>query len=199
MDKYRNFAQLKRYEVEHLDYRIQFRVGGSRIAVVAPHGGKIERGTSQIAKAIAGEDHSFYGFEGIKPALSDNRDLHITSNNFDEPRALSLVRDADVVISIHGAKGMESAVYTGGLDQQLGRRVLISLNRLEIFACNDPSPTRQGKCASNICNRGRSRKGLQLELTFGLRKRLFGGKDNSGVRQPTELFSDLVYGIRRVL
>jgi poly-gamma-glutamate hydrolase-like protein len=65
-DKYRNFA-----------------------ALVAPHGGGIEPGTSELADAIAASDLSFYTFEGLKP--SGNTDLHITSTRFDEPMCLTLL------------------------------------------------------------------------------------------------------------
>jgi phage replication-related protein YjqB (UPF0714/DUF867 family) len=53
------------------------------VAVIAPHGGGIEPGTSELATAIAGDDFSLYLFEGLKSA--GNGELHITSTNFDEP------------------------------------------------------------------------------------------------------------------
>lgn len=173
MDLYRNFAQLKKHEIEAWDFQIRVREGSSGTVILAPHGGRIERGTSQIADAIAGKEHTFYAFEGLKPDIKSNRSLHITSNHFDEPTALAIVRRADRVITIHGAKGMESAIYFGGLDLELRARLRESFRAAGIWAMDDPSPTRQGKGPSNICNRGRSGRGLQVELTFGLRKGLF--------------------------
>lgn len=199
MDKYENFVELKRYEIENRDYRIRVRRGLSGIAILAPHGGRIERGTSQIASAIAGKEHTLYCFEGIKPRISANRDLHITSNNYDEPEALAVVSEAEGVIAIHGARGMGVAAYAGGLDLSLRARVLDSLNRLQIMACDDPSPTRQGKGTTNICNRGKSGRGLQLELTFGLRKLMFGPAGKDGLRPSTELLDRFAYGVRSVL
>jgi len=58
----------------------------SGIAILSIHGGDIEPGTTRIANAIAGWDHSFYTFEGIKTAR--NLSLHITSTRFDEPSAM---------------------------------------------------------------------------------------------------------------
>jgi phage replication-related protein YjqB (UPF0714/DUF867 family) len=70
-------------------------------ALIAPHGGGIEPGTSEVADAIAATDFSFYAFEGIK-ADGNRRDLHITSRRFDEPRCVDLVKASPQVISIHG-------------------------------------------------------------------------------------------------
>lgn len=198
-DKYANFSQLSRHEVAGRDYRIQVHYGRSGIAILAPHGGRIERGTTPIAEAIAGEDHTFYSFEGIKPELAQNRDLHITSDHFDEPRAVLAVAKAHRVIAIHGAKGLEAAVYLGGLDTALRRRVLTVLSESGFVAADDPSPTRQGKGRTNICNRGRTGKGLQLELTLGLRKRLFLHPEEGSSWHPSPLFFRLVSAVRRAL
>ena len=198
-DKYSNFSQLSRHEVAGRDYRIRVRYGRSGIAIVAPHGGRIERGTTPIADAIAGEDHTFYSFEGIKPELTQNRDLHITSDHFDEPRAVLLVAGAHRVVTIHGAKGLEPAVYLGGLDTALRRRVLFVLSEAGFAAADDPSPTRQGRGATNICNRGRTGEGLQLELTLGLRKRLFLAPEEGSSWRPSPLFFRLVSTVRRAL
>jgi phage replication-related protein YjqB (UPF0714/DUF867 family) len=197
--RYTTFTELSRHEVEDRDYRIHLRLGASGIAVVAPHGGKIERGTLPIARAIAGEDHTFYGFEGIKSTLKANRALHVPSNHFDEPRALFAVAKAHRVITLHGAKGAEEAIYAGGLDLELRLDMLRALSGAGFTADHDPSPTRQGRGPTNICNRGQSGRGLQLELTFGLRKRMFGHPDGQGFRHPTALFHQLVMTIRDVL
>ena len=199
MHRYTTFTELSRHEIENRDYRVHLRLGASGIAVLAPHGGKIERGTLPIANAIAGEEHTFYAFEGIKPTLKANRLLHVPSNHFDEPRALFAVSRAHRVITFHGAKGTEEAVYAGGLDFELRLDVLGALNAAGFTADHDPSPTRQGRGPTNICNRGRTGRGLQLELTFGLRKRMFGHPDEQGLRHPTTLFHQLVMTIREVL
>ena len=65
-NKYKRFFELKQKEQYGVDYVIQFRKGPSGVLVVAPHGGGIEPGTSDIADGIAGRKHSFYCFKGIK-------------------------------------------------------------------------------------------------------------------------------------
>ena len=66
-DKYPNFEALSREKIEGRDYRIVVEhEGRSRaIAVIAPHAGKIEPGTSVLAREIAGDDYCIYLFEGI--------------------------------------------------------------------------------------------------------------------------------------
>ncbi|MBI4005935.1 MAG: poly-gamma-glutamate hydrolase family protein [Gammaproteobacteria bacterium] len=197
MDKYSSFDELRRCEIEGHDYRIRLRSGLSDFAIIAPHGGKIERGTSQIADAIACAEHSFYSFDGVKD--KNNHHLHITSDRFDEPQALRVAGNVKTVIAIHGAKGKKDAIYTGGLDRILEQRILDVLHTAGFTAEHDPSPTRQGMGMNNICNRGRSGQGVQLELTQSLRKRIFNPV-NGGINWiPNELFHLLVQTIRAVL
>jgi phage replication-related protein YjqB (UPF0714/DUF867 family) len=82
MDKYESYEELRQNEQEH-HFQIHHQEGSSGVAVMAPHGGGIEPGTTEIARGVAGTDHTFYAFEGLKPG--GNQDLHITSTNFDEP------------------------------------------------------------------------------------------------------------------
>ena len=100
-DQYSNFADLAAHERLGTDYRILVHDCGSMIAVIAPHGGRIEPGTSEIAGAVAGNDLSLYSFEGIRRGRAHG-ELHITSPRFDEPQALGLVAAVETAIAIHG-------------------------------------------------------------------------------------------------
>jgi phage replication-related protein YjqB (UPF0714/DUF867 family) len=197
MDKYNNFSELKRNEVEGSDYRIHIRNGHSGIAIVAPHGGKIERGTMQIADAIAGNEHTYYCFEGIKKKR--NYVLHITSNHFDEPRCIEAIRKSEKVISIHGAMADEPAVYAGGLDDDLKKNILLLLSETGFKAMHDPSPTRQGNGKSNICNCGTSGVGVQIEITGKLRRMMFNYPDDNKRRHSNNLFTLFVQAIRNAI
>lgn len=196
-DHYPDFSALLRHEREGRDYRILMRRGSSGIAVVAPHGGGIERGTSELAVALAGTEHTCYCFEGIKEKA--NHRLHVTSRRFDEPQALSAVGGVHKVVTIHGAFGTHVAAYGGGLDQALRQQLLDALSSAGFPALPDPSPTRQGRHPHNICNRGSSGSGVQLELTLGLRRRLFRNLRPEGRQQPTEHFHSFVRALRAVL
>lgn len=197
MDKYLNFSELKRHETEGRDYCIHLRHGQSGVAIVAPHGGRIERGTGQIADAIAGTEHTCYCFEGIKD--KGNHVLHITSDHFDEPRCLAATGSSIKVITVHGAWAEAAAVYAGGLDDELKNDIIQALSCAGFMAERDPSPTRQGNGMTNICNRGSSGKGVQLELSGILRKKMFDPPDADGYRHPNELFVSFVQTIRNVI
>lgn len=89
-DRYGSFSALLEHEIEGVDYRIRMEDRSSRVAIIAPHGGLVEPATSQIALGIAADSFSFYCFEGLG-ADRLHHELHITSEHFDEPTALSLV------------------------------------------------------------------------------------------------------------
>lgn len=160
---YRSFWELARQEVEGKDYRIRVHLRDERVLIMAPHGGKIEPTTSMIAEAIAGESYSFYSFEGLKE--EGNGVLHIESHLFDEPGALEAVKKADVVITVHGQLDhKEGFVMVGGLHVDLRSEIR---RRLEAagFQTRTPPEGLQGIDPENICNRGRLKGGVQLEVS----------------------------------
>ena len=170
-DKYQNFEHLANSERNNVDYRILCRARGSDIVIVAPHGGAIEPGTSEIADAVAAEDFSFYAFEGLKP--DHNGDLHITSSRFDEPRCVALIESSVRVITIHGEASNREVVYLGGRDMHNGTRIQRFLNARKFSVLSHMDRGLQGQDALNICNLGQSGAGVQLEIARGLRSSFF--------------------------
>lgn len=165
---YRGFADLANAQTEGTDYRVLVRpIANSSIAVIAPHGGRIEQYTSDIARGVAERGFNLYLFEGIRQAGNYSA-LHLTSHRFDEPRCLSLLSMCDHVVAIHGCGGDDQRVLLGGLDEALKLAVGQALSGLGVevrsdghqFPANDPN---------NVCNRGRRGVGVQIELTMGLR------------------------------
>src|SRR5260221_2694666 len=76
---YRGFEDLARAQSRGRDYEILVRRrAGSSVAIIAPHGGGIEDGTSAVASAIASDDFSLYLFEGIRRS-GNYAALHLTS------------------------------------------------------------------------------------------------------------------------
>ncbi len=65
MDTYSSYVELSAAELEGVDYRVLAQ-SRSTIVVLAPHGGGIEPGTSEIAWEVAGGEFSLYLFEGLK-------------------------------------------------------------------------------------------------------------------------------------
>lgn len=169
-DLYRNFAALAASTKAGADYRIRAEDRASPILVMAPHGGGIERGTSEVAREIAREDHSLYLFEGLR--RSGNGELHITSTNFDEPTAQRLLERAETVIAVHGREDGDdlATVWLGGRATALRDAISESLRASGFQAAT--AQQLPGLEQSNICNRGRSTAGVQLELPFSLRRKL---------------------------
>lgn len=141
----------------------------SRVAILAPHGGRIEGRTSEIARLIAGDEHRLYLFEGLR-ATGDNFDcLHLASHRFDEPRALDVISGCDTVVAVHGYAAPGPDALLGGLNEGLKQEVARALSEIGLSYLTDGHRF-PGKDPRNICNRGRSGAGLQLELSEGLRK-----------------------------
>jgi phage replication-related protein YjqB (UPF0714/DUF867 family) len=199
-DKYLDFDHLSRNETSGIDYAISVRRVSDAFAIVAPHGGGIEPGTSEIADAIAGGEFCFYAFEGLK--TSGNTDLHITSTRFDEPMCLTLIRQSDVVLTIHGEDSDADGkpVFMGGRNAELGECLTAALAANGFDVRRHPDPLLQGLEPKNLCNRGgKSRSGVQLELSRSLRETMFESLSREGRKHTTAEFAALVGTIRSVL
>jgi phage replication-related protein YjqB (UPF0714/DUF867 family) len=197
-DKYRTFSELAKNETEGKDFRKCLQGRSGAIAIIAPHGGGIEPGTSEIAEAIAGENFSFYAFEGIKP--TNNRDLHLTSTSFDEPGCLALIAPSPLVVAIHDEDSeQEEIVFLGGRDTKMLGRIRVSLEAAGFTVRTHANPNLQGVDQSNICNRGQSKQGVQLELSKGLRRTFFSSLKSSGREKKTDRFNQFVAAMRAAL
>jgi phage replication-related protein YjqB (UPF0714/DUF867 family) len=167
---FRCYDDLARHYIEGVDYAVHVMPRErSGVAVLAPHGGRIEGRTSEIARLIAGDEHRLYLFEGLR-TTGDNFDcLHLASHRFDEPRALDLIARCDTVVAVHGYAAPGPDVLLGGLNEKLKRDVARTLAEIGFSYLTDGHRF-PGRDPRNICNRGRSGAGLQLELSEGLRK-----------------------------
>jgi len=169
-DKYKNFQQLSLYEKEEEDFEIRYIFRSSEILIMAPHGGMIEPYTGTLAELIAGDFFSCYIFKGIKK--KDNRLLHLTSHHFDEPAAMNAARHADTVVAIHGVKDKNKEfIMIGGTASSLCNKLAINLKSAG-FHVMPPTDKIAGTHPGNICNKGKSEKGIQLELSYRLREML---------------------------
>ena len=197
MDKYANYDDLKQHEKEGEDYVILLRENNSRIAVIATHGGGIEPGTVDVADGVASTEHNFYAFKGIK--RKGNAVLHITSNRFDEPKGVRLAENMEVVVSIHGYQGEDEVVFIGGKNQDLKEKIRYALNKAGFHAEISTKKGLRGRHPENICNRCRSAEGVQLEISRGLRDRMFDNLDRRQWRKKTRLFFEFVDTLREAL
>jgi len=167
-DKYRNFEELEKGEDTH-NYRIIYKDRSSHISIIAPHGGKIEGNTTEIAEAIANDKFNYYSFIGER--RNENKKLHITSHKFDEPKALELVGKSEIVVAIHGCqdrqdgKNYKKHIFIGGLNKELKDELEKVLSEAGLSIGREKF---KGKEKNNICNRT-PQGGVQFELTASFR------------------------------
>jgi len=195
MGKYKNYGQLSENERRGKDYRIHLRRGESGIAVMAPHGGGIEPGTTEIADALAGKEHSFYSFDGVKKL--GNWNLHITSRQFDEPVGIDIAKKSQTIVTVHGCKENEKIIYIGGRDTHLKEKIMKEI-RLAGFEVKESSRF-PGISEFNICNRSRTCKGVQLEISMGLRRTMFQDISRIKRKKTTEIFAEFIGAVRSAL
>jgi phage replication-related protein YjqB (UPF0714/DUF867 family) len=166
-DRFKTFAELAENKREGVHWRVTSHDRQSSTLVAAPHAGRAEPHTGKIAKAIAGAAHSIYLFETLSPSL------HVTSHRFDEPRAAAQACRHSRVVTIHGCDNARSAsadVFVGGLDIDLRDAIIAELRKAGFGVAVDRWTA--GKAISNLCNRGTSSAGAQLEISRRLRNRL---------------------------
>ncbi|MCY7943884.1 poly-gamma-glutamate hydrolase family protein [Bacillus inaquosorum] len=169
-DKYGNFEELKANE-SPLSYNILTTDVDRRVVILAPHGGGIEGGTSELAKELS-KSYSTYLFEGLRiPGASE---LHITSTNFDEPRALDLLNKHDLTISIHGYASSEKHTLVGGTDRVKAAKITSLLTDSGFSAELLPEGSRlAGTNEQNIANKNSTGMSIQLEISTEQRREMF--------------------------
>ena len=196
-DTYESIEALCAVESEDVDFGVEVREV-SDIAIIAPHGGGIEPGTSEIACEIAGAELSLYLFEGLKP--SGNKVLHVTSSRFEEQRCVHLLEGCDVAVAIHGCADRddsESSAFLGGLDTELRDRLIEALSKAGHPAEIDRELP--GTNPSNICNRTRRGRGVQIEVAHHLRGKMFASLSKAGRQTKRNPFYTFCNAIRQVV
>jgi phage replication-related protein YjqB (UPF0714/DUF867 family) len=196
VEPYSNFGELLKNEVEGRDFLRIYQIRHSPVAIVAPHGGGIEPGTSEIAQAIAGEEYSLYCFDSLK--TNGNEIMHITSHDFDDPLCLYIAQNAQVVVSIHGCSDEDPGVFLGGLHSKLRDQVQACLLTTGFMAFLDDE-RHPGKHIDNVCNLGKSGAGIQLEVSLGLRRRMFAGMARLERQETRPAFDRFVSAVRKAL
>lgn len=194
--RYPGFDELMRAEAE-TDYAIRLRDGQSGVAILAPHGGRIEPGTSEIADAAAGREHTLYAFEGLKS--EGNRVLHIASTRFDEPLGLGVALSARLIVTIHGCAGMREFVCVGSRDPQIRERFQLRLEEGGFSVGDSLRSALRGHHPDNLCNRSRKGPGVQLEISRGLRLRMLGSLEPGGEMVKTPFFDAFVAAVRQAI
>jgi phage replication-related protein YjqB (UPF0714/DUF867 family) len=177
---------------------------GTRTAILAPHGGGIERGTSELCLAVAGYHpanlpitrpagvtYDYWMFEGIRE--SGNADLHVTSTGCDDLVAVTLCAGALGALSLHGFKPEnldpprspdEQAIFVGGCDDLLRAFLEEALDDVDL-PVEAAAGELDGDSVCNIVNRTLRGRGAQLELSEPLRDTMFGRNTRPGRKHTT--------------
>lgn len=180
------------------DQSPQDRTALIRTTVIAPHGGGIEGGTSELCLAVAGYHPAdlaptpaagpvcdFWMFEGLRS--SNNSALHVTSTHCDDTVARAMCAGSLNVLSLHGCTtaqaGVEAgarAVLVGGLNPTFRQYLMEEFAAAGIRAVTASGEEEiAGVSPENICNRSMLGMGAQLEMTTELRAAMFAPGKNT--------------------
>ncbi|MCB2030443.1 MAG: poly-gamma-glutamate hydrolase family protein [Rhodoferax sp.] len=178
--EYPSFAALAAARDEGREYirSCRFRAQ-SRVAILAPHGGRIEPHIDQIAADIASAELSLYAFRSVVPR--DVAILHITSHRFDDPACIVPLSQHPYVVTVHGRRVESEHVLLGGLDTELLAELADAIRHAG-FSAQTEGHRFPGRHPRNICNRGARARGAQLELSPLLRKSARRGEFVQAVR-----------------
>jgi phage replication-related protein YjqB (UPF0714/DUF867 family) len=164
-----------------------------KTTILAPHGGGIEPGTSELCLAVAGYHpanlpqvppagvtYDYWMFEGVR--ADDNAPLHVTSVGCDDGVAVSLSAGSFNALSLHGFRPKPpdisedaQVVLVGGGNTILRGYLLEGLQDAD-FDARDAGQHGElnGNDPCNIVNRTLLGMGAQLELSTELREAMFG-------------------------
>jgi phage replication-related protein YjqB (UPF0714/DUF867 family) len=176
-DLYASYTDLAAHETEGVSYvRRSVPVTGATWSSIAIHGGGIEAGSGETARAVGAGLMAHYEFAGIKS--TGNTSLHLTSTRFDEPTCRAIVTSSLRCLSFHGYTGTAGVPETslGGLDTATADRIRAALTRAG-FLVIDAAQEINGSHPRNIANRTTSGVGVQLEISHALRASFFPDRD----------------------
>ncbi|MBT9372614.1 poly-gamma-glutamate hydrolase family protein [Rhizobium sp. CSW-27] len=181
-DRFASYRELAAVYMPGDHFDVSVRTGATKpsVLIMAPHGGKIEIRTAEIACATAAHEYSCYLFQAKLPA--NNRvEMHIASEVYDVPEALNAVKTADLVIALHGRRDGDDAKRTwmGGLDRDLSKHIGDMLQERGFPVLFAP-PKFKGIHPNNICNRGTKKAGVQLEIPLSLREEFRRSPEREG-------------------
>ena len=190
-----------------------------KTTILAPHGGGIEPGTSELCLAVAGYHpaslpqipaagvtYDYWMFEGLRD--SGNPELHVTSTGCDDGVAVSLCAGSLNALALHGFLPRPPAcprrpgrARRGRPTPILAGYLLEGLRRAGFDARDaDSHGELNGDATCNIVNRTLLGMGAQLELSKPLREAMFTEHTRSQRKHTTtQLFWTFVAACRDAL
>ncbi|MCY7924845.1 poly-gamma-glutamate hydrolase family protein [Bacillus haynesii] len=195
-DQYGSFTEMAENEIEGTDYSVAARDAGSALLVMAPHGGGIEPGISEIVRAFE-EGFSVYLLEGLK--RRGNKSLHVTSAHFDCPLAVRMAAGHRYILAFHGYdEPSRRHTLIGGTDR---RRALMFAETLEKHGFSAELAAERGYLSGtnsvSINNRCQTGLSVQFEISTAQRKAMFEQFTLKGRRtSQNEVFSRYVKALK---
>ena len=110
-----------------------------------------------------------------------------------------LAEASPTVIAVHGEESEGEVVFLGGLDEERQKKFRDSLTASGFNVKQHHNPLLQGAHDANICNQGATGRGVQMELSKGLRTSFFESLTAQGRQTTTPQFEKFVAAIRRAL
>ena len=127
----------------------------ARTTIIAPHGGGIETGTSELCLAVAGyhpatlevtppgdPTYDYWMFEGLRPANND--ELHVTSTRCDDGTAVSFCAGSLNALALHGCRPDTVGLPPGSATVLVGGRNF-SFKQYLLGGLRRPPAGRQGR------------------------------------------------------
>ena len=185
-DYYRSMTDLLKDTQEGKDWTKENTNRHSNVLIFAPHGGNIEKGTTELTKAIANKgNYDYYAFNGTRN--KNNSQLHVTSTNYNDLDLINRNYNKDVSISVHGAGQSQgkNTVLIGGRDEKLIQLISKELSTFK-FNVQRSLGHLAGIDTNNVVNYNKKGQGVQLELTPDLRKSFFSNGDDSSKARKNE-------------
>ncbi|AYX89700.1 poly-gamma-glutamate hydrolase family protein [Staphylococcus cohnii] len=197
-DRFKSMTELMDYTEENTDWVIHSIKRNSNIIITAIHGGAIEPATTELAELTAEKgSFDYFTFKAIRTKA--NSELHVTSRRYDEPKLMKMIANNPYAIAIHGCKGEDEIIYMGGKDEQLMDAMTEEFEKLGIDVRQAPSHM-SGAHDDNIINCCKTEKGVQLELTSGIRKKLFENERyNKKSRENSSNWSQFMYDFAQAI
>ena len=185
-DYYRSMTDLLKDTQEGKDWTKENTNRHSNVLIFAPHGGNIEKGTTELTKAIVNKgNYDYYVFNGTRN--KNNSQLHVTSTNYNDPDLINRNYNKDISISVHGAGQSQgkNTVLIGGRDEKLIQLISKELSTFK-FNVQRSLGHLAGIDTNNVVNYNKKGQGVQLELTPDLRKSFFSNGDDSSKARKNE-------------
>ena len=143
------------------------RKGKGPFIIVAPHGGKIEPRTEQIAGLLSEElGCACYCFcsghlEKHRGGKGKKDRHHINSHHIEAPQLLVLLGERETAVSVHGLGWQRNdTIEVGGLHSCLRDRLKSALNKNRFTAMDPRHKRRAAECEMNVVNRCKGAEGI---------------------------------------